>query len=282
MNLLKKIIEEIGSKFQTIPLVEYLKKGLKTRGDGKNGTLSSHLEKFITSDGSIVDISKINEYLPSDFQLIGLDSIGNPFQMITAVVQGFNPDNSNSGFERPVLAEGPHMVIGVYAFDDLGQIHIFRTLQLRTGRLIIDTPRGFCPQTMLENGEQIYDTSPEKVIETLRKILKEETGDILQIKGIHYLGADIINTSCVTSKSALFAVEVDYKKFLQLSTVLTTDEFQRRQEQMQHEGLLGTIIDFLPEEYLSFSNSPDIIKDMAADTVSNRIMMNYFANNLEE
>ena len=174
------------------------------------------------------------------------------------------------------------MIIGVYAFDDLGQIHIFRTLQLRTGKLIIDTPRGFCPQVMLENGEQIYNTNPEKVIETLKKILKEETGDILEIKDVTYLGADIINTSCVTSKSALFAVKVDYNKFLQHSSVLTPDEFQRRQEQMQHEGLLGTIIDFLPEEYLAFSNNVNIIKDMAADTISNRIMMNYFANNLEE
>lgn len=276
----EKVLGEIFAanqkSFQMISLKEYLQKSLKGRGDGKNNTLNSHNERFIMENGDICDLKDINAGFPDDFlKIAGLHSIGNKFQKVNAVIQGYSA-NSDSCFERPVLEEGPHMVIGLYAFDQNNDLHIFRTLQMRTGRLIVDTPRGFATSTMLESGEQIYDADRNQATSNLLKIMKEETGK-LEIKEISYLGADICNTSCITSKTALYAVEIDYIKFKQFSGIITDEEYTRRNDQLQHEGLIGGIVDMTVQEYLLYKNNSNITKDMTADCISDLIIMNHLA-----
>jgi len=265
------VFDQYKDSFQTISLEDYLDLGLKPRGSG-NGTLNSHDETAIvhTKDGLTV-IKKITDVGDGDtFQ--GFSSWGNKFQMIKAVVQGYNPNDPNSGFERPILSEGPHMIIGLYAFDQKGSLHIFRTLQIRNNRLIIDTPRGFAEAKMLESGEQIYDADPEQVTKNLVRIVKEETGS-LTIKKIDFLGSDICNTSCIASKSALYAVEVDYDSFLKLSMVVSHEEAARHLEQFAHEGLIGKIFDMNVKEYLAYRSDPAIVKDMTSDRISDFVIM---------
>lgn len=272
-KVLKVIFEQYKDSFQTKDLKEYLEMGLKTRGSGDD-TLNSHDETFIvrTQNGAMVVKNRLD--IHSNDTILGVNSWGNRFQMIEAVVQGYNPDNLNSGFERPVLREGPHMVIGLYAFDRKGILHIFRTLQMRNNRLIVDTPRGFAETKMLENGEQIYDADPQQVKKNLLKIVKEEVGS-LRIKNIDFLGADICNTSCITSLSALYTVEIDYESFLKFSGIISNDEANRRAKQFAHEGLIGKIFDLTVKEYLTYRKDPSIIKDMTADRVSDFIAMFY-------
>jgi hypothetical protein len=263
---MKKIFEENKDRFQMIPLREYLRLGLKPRGSGQ-GTLNSHLEEMIN-----VDLSK--EPLSDMDNPIALAEVGNPYQTIYAMVQGFNPEDPNSGFERPVLKEGPHMVIGLYALDKEDNLHIFRTLQMRTGRLVVDTPRGFADNQMLNDGEEIYTADRVQVTKNLEKIVKEEAGNMV-IKNIDFLGADICNTSCIISKSAFYSVEVDYEKFLLLSKMITTSESQRRSQQFEHEGLIGGILDMTVQEYLEYKRNPHITKDITADKVSDQIILNH-------
>lgn len=258
--------------FQMIPLKDYLRLGLKPRGSGK-GTLNSHFEKMISTSYS-------EELLSAMGCSIALSSIGNQYQTVHAVVQGFNPKNPDSGFERPVLEEGPHMVIGLYGFETKRflfffkkkKLHVFRTLQMRTGRLVVDTPRGFATSEMLESKEQIYTANQDQVIANLIKIMKEEAGK-MEIKKISYLGADICNTSCIISKSALYAVEIDYSKFKLFSKMITAEEYTRRVEQFDHEGLIGGVIDMTVDQYLNYKENPHIVKDMTADYVSDFIIM---------
>lgn len=270
---MKEIFEQYKGSFQTIPLENYLDMGLKTRGSG-NGNLNSHDETFIvrTQNGAMVVKNRLDVH-PDD-TILGVNSWGNQYQMIEAVVQGYNPDNPDSGFERPILIEGSHMIIGLYAFDQKGHLHLFRTLQLRNNRLVVDTPRGFAEAKMLEDSKQIYNADPEQVTKNLMRIVKEEVGS-LQIKRIKFLGADICNTTCVTSLSALYAVEIDYESFLKFSGVISEDEARRRAEQLAHEGLIGKIFDLTVGDYLTYRSDPNIIKDMAADRISDYIIMMY-------
>ena len=284
-HTMKEIFEQYKDSFQTIPLEGYLDMGLKIRGSG-NGTLNSHDETFIvrTQNGAMMVKSRLDIH-PDDI-ILGVSSWGNKFQMIEAVVQGYNPNDPNSGFERPILHEGPHMIIGLYAFDKerkgkedycydtRGDLHLFRTLQLRNNQLIVDTPRGFAEAKMLETGEQVYNADPEQVTKNLMRIVKEEAGS-LQIKHIKFLGADICNTTCITSLSALYAVEINYESFLKFSGVVSENEARRRTEQLTHEGLIGKIFDLTVGDYLTYRSDPNIIKDMAADRISDYIIMTH-------
>lgn len=269
---LQQIFEANKSKFQIIPLKEYLQLGLKPRGTDPKTALNSHSETMITRNLE-------EKPLENSDDAIALAKIGNANQTIYAMVQGYNPDNPNSGFERPVLEEGPHMVIGLYAFDHNGQLHIFRTLQMRCGRLVVDTPRGFASADMLNGREQIYTANPDQVRANLVKIVKEETGALI-IRDTDFIGADICNTSCIISKSACYAVEISYSKFIKTSVVLTQKECNRRAGQLQHEGLIGGVIDMTVEQYLAYKNNPNIVKDMTADHISDLIIMRYLSKKL--
>ena len=275
-DTLKQIFDEYKDSFQTIPLKDYLELGLKPRGTG-DGTLNSHNGTFIVQDSDeVIGIRNqhdINTCLDGEF--LGIHSWGNEFQSIEAVVQGYNPNNPSSGFERPVLREGPHMVIGLYAYDQDGELHLFRSLQIRNNRLIVDTPRGFAESKMLESGEQLYNADSDQVTKNLIKIIKDEAGN-LKIRQIRFLGADICNTSCIVSKSALYAVEIDYESFLKLSMVISPEEAKRHAEQFQHEGLIGKLFDLTIDEYMYYKTNQDITKDMTADYISDYLIAEYF------
>ncbi|MDD4976956.1 MAG: hypothetical protein PHY93_21570 [Bacteriovorax sp.] len=279
-GFLKRTLEDQGHKFQTIPLIKYLKLGLKTRGSG-NGTLNSHPETFIVlENGEITTASliEVNSHLdPATFQIVAINSIGNQkYQMVNAVVQGYNDEDPNSGYERPTDTEGPHVIIGAYGFDKKGNLHIFRTLQFRAGnKLIIDTPRGFCHQDTNERGQIICTSATQDILTAMEKILGEETGDVFQIKKITFLGNDVANSSHDEALSPLFAVEVDYPKFIRSQKVISKRELQRRQEQMTHEGLNGKIINFTVEQYTSYLNNIRVLKDLTADSIHNRVLINY-------
>jgi hypothetical protein len=271
-STLKRIFDEHKDSFQTIPLRDYLKMGLKPRGTG-DGTLNSHDETVIVYNESLT-VKKLSDVTTAD-KLLAINSLGNKFQNIDAVVQGFNPNDPKPAFERPVLREGPHMVIGLYAYHQ-HELHLFRTLQLRNNRLVVDTPRGFAESKMLENGEQLYDADFDQVTKNLVKIVKEEAGN-LKIKQIRFRGADICNSSCIVSKSALYAVEIDYESFINLSMVISPEEAKRRAEQFQHEGLIGKLFDFTIDEYMYYRSDANITKDMTADYISDYLVMENFA-----
>lgn len=210
-------------------------------------------------------------------QLLGVESIGNNNQKITAVVQGVDLDNPTSGYERPVVAEGPHMILAPYATDDQGELHVFRTIQMRTGRAVLDTPRGFADADSLANGQQMYDVdgAEAKVTGNMQRIVGEETGDALEIKKIVFMGEPRVNGSFVTSKSAVFGVEVDYKKFIASQKVVKPEELARRQEQFDHEGLVGAVVDMTLPEYVAYKQASDVDKDMAADHGTDAVVINF-------
>lgn len=268
-DMLAKIFEQNKEHFQMLPLREYLKLGLKPRGTNSKTELNSHFETMITSE-------EIDPKRLADRQF-ALEKVGNKNQTVYATVQGYDPDKADSGFERPVVEEGPHMIIGVYAIDDSKHLHLFRTLQMRTNHLVVDTPRGFASTEMLDNGEQIYTANKDEVMANLARILKEEAGN-LAIQDVQYLGDDIVNTSFVISKSACFAVRVDYSSFMSIHAILEADEIQRQLNQFQHEGIIGGIIDMTLDQYLTYRNDSSITHDMTADRISDLITMNYMRN----
>lgn len=268
-EVFSSILKEEKENFQTIPLKKYLEKRLKPRGSGQ-GTLNSHKEQVLTSHFKKEDLLESSNP-------IALLTWGNKYQMIIGTVQGYNPNDPESGFERPVLEEGPHMVIGLYSLDSKGDLHLFRTIQIRNNRVLLDTPRGFATQKILENGEQIYNLEPDQIIINLNEIMAKETGKLV-IESITFLGADISNSSCIISQSALFAVKINHDKFLDFSKLITSEESQRRSQQFKHEGLIGGIIDMSTKDYLAYKNNPKIIKDMTADKISDLILINFLSN----
>jgi hypothetical protein len=247
--VLDGVSAEMGPRQGMVGLAEYLRNPTnKPRGtEGGAADLNSHFEEFIIKDGGgNIRVSSLQELQAQlldagvEIQLLGVESIGNNNQTVSAVVQGVNSENPQSGFERPTVAEGPHMILAPYAIDGDGNLHMFRTIQYRTGAAVIDTPRGFADATALASGVQMYDVagSAPRVEANMQRVLGEEGGDkLLDIKRIVYLGAPRVNSSFVTSGSACFGVEVDYDSFVRSSKVVTQKEMQRRQEAEDHEGL---------------------------------------------
>jgi len=157
---------------------------------GGKEDLNSHNEEYIIKDPqgirvtSLLELQGLLKSQGLDVEILGLHSIGNKFQKITNVVQGIDRNNPKSGFERPVVEEGPSMALAPFAIDSKGQLHLFRTFQMRTGEAEIDTPRGFADSKSLENGQQMYDieNSGDKVKANMKRIVGEESGEALQIK----------------------------------------------------------------------------------------------------
>lgn len=293
VDRLKSETAEVREKQTMMSLADFLKNCTKSRGPkGGREDLGSHFEEFIIKEGSEISVVNLEDLQKKllqagvDLEIMGVQSWGNAFQKVEATVHGVDPSNPESGYERPTVAEGPHMVLVPYAFDEKGEMHIFRTLQQRTGEVVLDTPRGFAPKKEREDGTVQYDIdSPDaesRVEGNLKKVLKDETGKgLLKIKKITYLGAPRVNTSFVTSQSAMFAVEVDYDNFLKHQNITSPEEIQRQEEQYEHEGMLGKILDMNVDEYLSYRSSSEINRDLTADSPSDMIVMDFLYERLK-
>lgn len=294
-STLEGVSMDMEKRNQMIPLYEYLaKEGGKNRGtEGGDADLNSHKETLIVKEGGEIklkDLSEFSEMLRLggfNADLLGVQSLGNANQMVAAQVQGVNEKNPKSGFERPTVSEGPHMIICPYAYDREGKLHVFRTIQHRTGSAGVDTPRGFMDSETLATGKHVYKVkgSESKVGDNLKRIVKEEGGEkFLKIKKVQFLGSHVVNKSFVVSPSALFGVEIDYEEFTKLKNVLSPEEATRRYNQKEHEGLTDIVIDMTADQYVHYKTDPNISKDLAADSPTDIIMMKHLLENqkLEE
>lgn len=297
-SVMTEISTDMAPKQEMIRLVDYLRDVAgKPRGSSTGGKddLNSHSEQFIVNDAggihlaSLSELQEILKSLGADVEVLGVQSIGNPNQKVEAVVQGVNRQNPKSGFERPVLIEGPHMILAPYAIDKDEELHLFRTIQYRTGEAEADTPRGFADSKALESGQKMYDVegSGARVQANMQRIIGEESGDALQIKRVLYLGSPRVNGSFVPAdskigegRSALFGVEVDYDAFITSQKVVTETELRRRKEQEEHEGLTGDILDFTLPQYANYKRNPDIAKDMAADFGTDTVVIDFLEKSL--
>jgi len=266
---LQRITDESVIKSQSVPLIDFMRQVGNKERVGK-----PHLETFIVSEGekissmSVAELNDLFEINGMSMEIIGLSSFGNEYQMVTAMAHGVNWENLKTAHERPVTAEGSHMILAPYAIDKKGELHLFRTLQIRNNKAMIDTARGFADAEARADGTQMYqiEGSEERVAGNLKRIVKEEGGEkFLAIKKITYLGAPFVNSTFVTSQSAFFAVELDYDHFKQLNSVVDAEEATRRKEQFEHEGQLDVILDMTLEEYVAYKNDPEINRDLAAD-----------------
>lgn len=288
------ITKDNAKKQEVVPLVDYLKgiAALPRGTEGEKKDLNSHLETFILKEGKEIKLASLEELQRIlregglNVEVLGVHEIANKKrnQVVTSVVQGVNRADPKSGFERPTVAEGAHMILAPYAVDKNGEIHLFRSIQMRTGQAMIDTARGFADAKALENGDQMYevDKAGDKVKANMTRIVGEESGDALQIKKIKFLGAPRVNSAFVTSQSAIFAVEVDYDAFIKSKKVISNAELKRRREQFEHEGLVGDVLDFTLSEYLNYKKDSQISKDMAADFGTDTVVMDFLARNLEK
>jgi hypothetical protein len=273
---LEAITEQNIASQEVVRLVDYFKDiAGKPRGSkGGSEDLNSHREQFIVKQGEKIKLASLEELQQLlkdhgiDTEILGVQSISQDNQRIEAVVQGVDRNKPTTGYERPTVAEGPHMILAAYAKDKNGQLHIFRTIQMRTGEAMIDTPRGFAEKKALEDGTQMYadiEENEKQIATSMKKIVSDETGEALQIKRIRYIGSDRVNSSFVTSKSAVFGVEVDYDAFLKNKRVVALEELKRRKEQFEHEGIVGDVLDMTLSQYVEYKRDSDISKDMAAD-----------------
>lgn len=293
-GILDMITEANKEKQEVVPLVDYLKEiAGKPRGNATGGKedLNSHDEELIIKEGDeikVTSLSKLQELLEEQglsIKVLGVQSIGNKNQKVESVVQGVDRSNPKSGFERPVVDEGPHMILAPYAVDKKGQLHLFRTIQMRTGQASIDTPRGFAAAKELEDGQQMYDDidkNGDKIGENMKRIVSEESGEALKIKRVRFLGSPSVNRSFVRSKSAIFAVEVDYDAFTKNRKVVTPEELTRRREAFEHEGLIGDVLDIPLSEYVNYKRDSEISKDMAADFGTDTVVMDFLEKNLTD
>jgi hypothetical protein len=270
----------LNPSFQTIPLIQFLENG-GVRNDNRQR------ETFIVKKNDVIcemSLEEIQEITSSnDFQILGVKTIGNKYQKVTATVQGHDPKNPQSGFERPIVEEGPHMVICVFAYDQEGKLRIFRTLQMRNNRMYVDTIRGFAEITMLETGEVLYDlqNAEATIYQNIVKVIKNEGGKkFLDIKKITFLGPPIPNSTFVQSQSAMFAVEVDYNTFRINQCVADAEEINRRKNQFNHEGLTEYVLDLSVAEYIGYKLNSEIVHDMTADWVSDTVLQYYFTQTL--
>lgn len=290
---LADVKEVMSGKQEIVGLARYLTEMAdKPRGiNGGKEDLNSHFEEFIIKENgevqviSLFDLQNKLRGIGLNLELLGVESIGNANQKVSAVVQGVDLNNAQSGYERPVTTEGPHMILAPFAIDESGEMHVFRTIQMRTGEAVVDTPRGFADQKALESGVQMYevDNAGEKVEANLKRIVKEEAGEkLLQIKRIVYWGAHRTNSTHVTSRSAIFGVEVEYSNFVRSNNIVTGEELARRREQLEHEGLTGTILDMNITDYVNYKRDLEVTKDMAADWGTDTVILDFLAEKLSK
>lgn len=162
-----KFLEGLSMKIEPrkkmIPLYQYLDKVHgKPRGqEGGTKDLNSPAEQFIVKEGDEIKLKNLTELQEMlklggfNADILGVQSVGQKNQMVTAVVQDVDPNNPQSGYERPVVSEGPHMIIAPYAYDKDGKLHVFRTVQFRTGKASIDTARGLLDADTLASGQHV-------------------------------------------------------------------------------------------------------------------------------
>lgn len=292
-SVLNRATEVMGGRQRMIPLVDFLKDAAEKGQDPieVRKAHNPHTEEFIIRgkgrDIEVVSLFDLQERLRSlgvDIDILGLHSIGNPNQRVNTVVQGVDPNNPKSGYERPTLEEGPHMILAPFALDSKGEIHLFRNVQLRKGEAVIDTQRGFADKSSLESGDQMYEIegAGEQVKKNLTRIIGEEAGkQLLQIKRIVFLGSAVVNTTFVESKSALFGVEVDYNNFVQSNKVVDEEEFLRRREQFEHEGITGVVLDMPLDQYVNYKRNSDISsRDLSADAGTDIVVIDFLADRL--
>lgn len=133
--------------------------------------------------------------------------------------------------------------------------------------------------------KQMYEVenAGDRVKANMTRVIGEEAGErLLNIKRVVYLGAPRVNSSFVTSKSALFGVEVDYETFVQANKVVSDEEFARRKEQLGHEGLMGVVLDMNLDQYVDYKRDSEISRDLAADSATDIVVMDYLAEHLGE
>lgn len=132
-EVMTDVTASMGPKQEMVPLITYLRDiAGKPRGAATGGKedLNSHNEEFIVKDSEgirIASLSELQELLKSqglNVEILGVQSIGNANQRVEAVVQGVDRTKPMSGFERPVVAEGPHMILAPFAVDRNGQLHV--------------------------------------------------------------------------------------------------------------------------------------------------------------
>lgn len=291
--VLEKVTQANYPQQEMVRLVDYLKDiAAKPRGSETGGKedLNSHNEEFIIKDTHGIRVTSLPELqglLKSqglDVEVLGVQSIGNANQKVESMVQGLDRSKPKSGFERPVVSEGPHMILAPFAIDSNGQLHVFRTIQMRTGKAMIDAPRGFADAKSLEDQTQMYDieNSAARVNANMKRVVGEESGDALQIKRVTFLGAPRVNSSFVTSQSAIFAVEVDYDQFIKSQKVVTPEELQRRQRAFEHEGLTGDILDMTLDQYANYKKDSQLSKDMAADFGTDTVVIDFLGKSLTD
>lgn len=275
-----------GPKQQIRPLFEVLRDASEKGLDPfKARPKPQHYEQFIVFDGkdlqikTIGEIREILENAALGINIVGLHEIGNQFQTVKSMVHGINPEQSNSGFERPVTYEAPGINLAVFATQGK-KLHIFRFVQLRQGKPVLDTPRDFTPE--IKDDKQIENIA-DPVQKALKRVLNEETGDsLMAIKRIIFLGQPIANSTLIGSPSPFFAVQVDYKNFLKHYKVVDQKELQRRKEQFKHEGITGVMIDMTLEEYINYKKDIGIKHDLAADGSSDIVVIQSMATMVEK
>ena len=163
----------------------------------------------------------------------------------------------------------------------MGNLHVFRTIQMRKGEAVVDTIRGFADSSALESGEVMYEIegAGARVKANINRVIGEEAGEqFLKIKKVVFLGTGVPNTTFVDNrkKSALFSVEVDYEHFIEANSVISSEEFERRSEQFEHEGLTGVVIDFTLDQYLDYIRYSDLAtRDFTADSGINMVVLDF-------
>lgn len=298
---LDEVTGELGPQRQFLPLVDFLRakaaegvdpfearrEVLRVDASGKEQRRNPHLEEFVIKTGSEIKVASLEELRDLlknagvNVEVLGLHSVGNPFQRVYGGLQDYSEKNSKSGFERPVVAEGPAMILAPYAFDNDGEMHIFRSIQLRQGEAVVDVARGFADAKTLESGAYLYDVNKlgERVKANLTRVVGEEAGkQLLKIKRIIFLGSLAGNTSSTKkgAKGAYFGVEVDYNNFIQSNKVVSEEEFERRREQLEHEGLTGTIIDMTLDEYINYKRDSSLTtRDASTDAGTDIVVIDF-------
>jgi len=96
------------------------------------------------------------------------------------------------------------------------------------------------------------------------------------------LGAPRLNGSFYTSKSAIFAVEVDYNAFIKAQKVVSPEELKRRKEAFEHEGLVGDVLDITLPEYVNYKRDSQISRDMAADFGTDTVVIDFLEKGLTD
>lgn len=272
---LANMFQQTGG-FQSMLLANYLAQEHQ-RGEG----IKSHTEVLsVIIDGQRLEMTldQINDHLAKLSgnipQLEAVVSWGrDPYQKVLSWIHGL----PNSSHERPMIQEGPHLVLALYSYAKDG-LRLYRTLQRRPFDVKIDTVRGFTGTT-----EEMYgNTNPDVILQHIVKTIGDEAGQkCLDIRDIVFLGAHHVNSSFVQSRTALFGIEIDRDRFLESNRVFTSEEAKRMERQYQQQGLLSQIIELTIPQFLAYGCHPDVCRDFTADAPHQAILSAHLLNLLK-